>query len=181
MRIGRIGIGVVAVLGLASCTKDSAESANTVHATSPVNDHPVHEKSGPAPTEEVRPRDAGTVAAVIDAGSQPVMKKPAEVEISGNILDAPPDSDLRVFVRSTPCEKTAMPSDVYTSVGVKNSGKSIHYETEIFVAQGSVGHVCVYASKGGKIVAFAQWPKELVMQGEGEVVFAGVELKLKKP
>lgn len=218
MRTSRLTLTLAAALLLASCTENSKGEdggANTAHATDSTNNRPVHEESGPAPTDKPRDpsldsgvamdpvdagalvaqmagADAGALAAAlgVDGGSLVVpvsadagMKaaKLAEVEFSGLVQNAPKDSEIRVVITKTACPKELPAQDAtYISITIPNVGTAQHWETEIFVPQGSTGWVCGYATKSNKVVATANSGKQLTMQGEGEVVFADQNLNLKK-
>lgn len=173
-----------------ACEEKKQEGANEPHNDNPV----IHQEGKPAPTEKVHGASAvtdTTLRAAMDAGTSDAGVQamapsgpPAEVEISGTVKNAPKGSELKVVINKRPCGTTmAEPLEPYMVVGVKNAGKASRWETEIFVRQGSSGNVCAFALVKGQVVAAGASDKPMMMQGEGEVVFTGMDVTLepKKP
>ncbi|MEN9797011.1 MAG: hypothetical protein RL653_707 [Pseudomonadota bacterium] len=108
----------------------------------------------------------------------PPLPAEAEVEVIGAIDGAPAGAELRVLVARTPCS----PKDTGAPWGVerlRNTGSPSPFFIEVFVPQGATGHVCAYAVKDKKVVAFGAWDKNPVtMRGAGEVMFTDVQLRL---
>lgn len=161
-----------------SMTPD-ASTANSVHAASPVDDTPTHDKGTVAPTdkpsEDQRP--------MADAGPKyaPLPVVDAEVEIFGAITGVPKGSTVYVAVSKKPC---AADDAELTTFGSEKMPSPASFFIEVFVPQGSEGYLCAYALAGTNVVAFGTGDKNpMVMKGEGEVMFPGtkVELKAVKP
>jgi len=102
----------------------------------------------------------------------------AEVEIIGKLTGVPPETDLRVTVAKKPCSASDS-GEPFGTERTKNLGTTSPYFIEVFVPQGSTGHVCAWALKDGKVLAFGTTPRNpLKMQGTGEVMFTDLELPL---
>lgn len=148
-----------------------AGAAKSMHAASPVNDTPTHEKGSIAPTdkpsEDHRTPDAGGVAAVAQA----------EVEILGAITGVPDKSTTVVTVSKTECKANDAQLDVY---GKSDVMAPASFFIEVFVPQGSIGYLCVYSVRGEEVVAFGTGDKNpMKMEGHGEVLFGGTKVALK--
>lgn len=102
----------------------------------------------------------------------------AEVEIVGALHGAPAGTDLKVVVGRNGC--TAKDSGAPFGVErTRNAGADSPFFIEVFVPQGATGHLCAYAVKDRKVVAFGAWEKNpFTMRGAGEVVFPSVQVTL---
>jgi len=106
------------------------------------------------------------------------MPAEAEVEVIGKLTGAPPETDLRVSISKRPCA-AADSGEPYGVERTKNLGPTSPYFIEVFVPQGSTGHVCAWSLKDGKVVAFgASARNPITMRGLGEVMFTEMELPL---
>lgn len=149
-----------------------AGAAKSMHAASPVNDTPTHDKGSIAPTdkpsEDQRAPDAGGAAAVALA----------EVEILGAITGAPDKSTTIVAVSKTECKANDAQLDLY---GKSDAMAKASFFIEVFVPQGATGYLCVYSLRGGEVVAFGTGDKNpMKMEGHGEVLFGGTKVALKR-
>ena len=80
---------------------------------------------------------------------------------------------------SSSARKGSCPLNTAGTERTKNLGTTSPYFIEVFVPQGSTGHVCAWALKDGKVLAFGTTPRNpLKMQGMGEVMFTDLELPL---
>lgn len=182
----RLQLAFVACLLACSCKQKTADAndagAITVHAASPVENTPEHHESGRAPTDKPS-QDSKDAAATLDAGALTVdagaaLVAKAEVEIVGAIEGAPAGATLFVTVSKTDCKPNEESLDVY---GVQMVPTPKNYFIEVFAEQGSTGWLCAYAVQGGNVVAFGAGAKNpMTMKGEGEVMFPGSNVTLKK-
>jgi hypothetical protein len=108
----------------------------------------------------------------------PPLPAEAEVEVIGALEGVPAGAELRVLVARTACS----PKDTGAPWGLerlRNAGSTSPFFIEVFVPQGATGHVCAYAVKDKKVIAFGAWEKNPVtMRGAGEVMFTGIQLPL---
>jgi hypothetical protein len=108
----------------------------------------------------------------------PQMPTEAEVEVIGKLTGVLPETDLRVTVAKKPCSASDS-GEPYGVERLKNLGPTSPFFIEVFVPQGSTGHVCAYALKDGKVLAFGTSARNpITMQGMGEVMFTDMELPL---
>lgn len=133
--------------------------------------------AAPTPDAAAAPEAANKLPPGMAAA--PPLPAEAEVEIIGALEGVPAGADLRVLVARTPCS----PKDTGAPWGVerlRNAGNPSPFFIEVFVPQGATGHVCAYAVKDKKVVAFGTWEQNpITMRGAGEVMFTSVAVTLK--
>jgi hypothetical protein len=115
-------------------------------------------------------KDAGAPAA-------PAAPRKAEVEMAGTWSRGAVAQGAVAFVaQKEPCLPVPASATVYGRTALENPGP---FGVEYFIPQGSVGHACLYATQGGKVIGAASYEKNpLTFQGEGEVTFMGLKLEL---
>jgi hypothetical protein len=93
----------------------------------------------------------------------------AEVEVSGTFdKGTTTPKSVQIVVLDTPCLPVPAGAKVMAHEAAAASGQ---FFVELFVPQGTNGHICLYGlDENGKVVAAAAWGKNpFVMKGEGEV------------
>ncbi len=147
-------------------------AALLVVAGCPEKKEPPRASPAPAPV-------AAPAPAVPKPVEEPLIKDaPAEVELFGT-LETGKVSARRyfVYVSQKPCEEADA-----TLLGATEhpAGSAREFFLEIFVPQGTQGHVCAAAvDEKGQQVGLAAYAKNpVVMQGQGEVIFKDVALTL---
>ena len=122
-------------------------------------------------SEQDRPKSG---AAVTRAGGDS-----AEVEITGTLKASTRPQKLIAFVSTDRCDPKKGATDALRSV-IIDANVSMNFFLEIFVPQGSTGHVCGAGyDKDGKVVLFGAYPgNPLTFRGKGEVTFSQVTVPL---
>jgi len=93
----------------------------------------------------------------------------AEVEVSGSYqAGTTTPKTVQIAVLDAPCLPVPAGAKV---MGHEVAAASGQFFVELFVPQGTAGHICLYGlDEGGKVIAAAAWEKNpFVMKGEGEV------------
>lgn len=151
-------------------------------AVAPLPVPPKQEVHGAKPVEAPPAVAAANVAAAAaetaDASTAPAGSGDAEVEFFGNfstggIVDV---KESFFVAQAEPCLPLVREPKIFGSVR-QNVDKLF---AEFFIPQGSKGHLCAYgANAKGEVIATATYAKNPVtFQGEGEVIFGDVNLKL---
>jgi len=122
--------------------------------------------------EQGPPRPDLGVSRAADGGS-------AEVEITGTLKTPMRVQKLIAFVGTGPCDPKKGSRDALRSVAI-DQNVSPNFFLEIFVPQGSRGHVCGAGyDKEGKMVLFGAYAgNPLTFRGKGEVTFSQVTIAL---
>ncbi len=105
---------------------------------------------------------------------------PAEIEITGSVQSKVKAKKFVVFAAKERCDATRGTTGAWQKVGI-DPNVSMSFFLEIFVPQGTVGHICGAAfDENDKLVGFGAYAKNPVtFQGTGEVSIAGVVIPLK--
>jgi len=103
----------------------------------------------------------------------------AEVEITGTLKAPVRTQKLIAFVGTDPCDPKKGVRHALRSVAI-DPNVSTNFFLEIFVPQGSKGHVCGAGfDKDGKLVLFGAYVgNPLTFRGKGEVTFSQVTIAL---
>src|SRR5215831_7582750 len=114
------------------------------------------------------------------APASPKREMPAEVELSGTIRTKTKPKHLMAYVSKEPCHPSRGPEGALGSVRI-DPNVSMNFFIEIFVPQGSTGHVCAAAMDAqGKVVELGAHAKNpLTFRGRGEVTFSGLMIDLR--
>lgn len=107
-----------------------------------------------------------------------VHREKAEVELGGTwSAGSVKAAKVMLVAQAEPCLPVPEKPTRYGETVLKAPGE--FYE-EYFIEQDSRGHVCLYGyDEAGKVVGAAAWEKNpLRFLGEGEIVFAGINLTL---
>lgn len=102
----------------------------------------------------------------------------AEVELGGTWSPGAVKAAKVLFVaQAEPCLPVPEKPTRYGETTLKAPGE---FYDEYFIPQDSRGHLCLYGyDEAGKVVGAASWEKNPVrFLGEGEIVFAGINLTL---
>ena len=122
----------------------------------------------------------GQVAPNSDAGVSPAAAGgSAEVEITGTLKAPVRAQRLLAFVGTDPCDPKKGARDALRSVSI-DPNVSTNFFLEIFVPQGSRGHVCGAGyDKDGRMILFGAYGRNpLTFRGKGEVTFSQVTIAL---
>src|SRR5262249_20936107 len=109
----------------------------------------------------------------------PVRSPQAEVEISGEVaLGAVKATTVRVYASREACSAWSKGGPLLGKTRVLPASTPL-FMLEVFVPQGTLGHVCGLAlDEANQVVGTATYEKNPVaMKGEGEVMVSGVELR----
>jgi hypothetical protein len=180
----RLAVFVLAASLLLGCPKkeEAAPPApppkQEVHAAKPVEAPAPVAAAVAAPAPAAVPAPAAAAAEKTDASTALAGSGDAEVEFFGNFSTGGlADVKESFFVaQAEPCLPLVKEPKIYGSVR-QNVDKLF---AEFFIPQGSKGHLCAYgADAKGNVIATATYEKNPVtFQGEGEVIFSDVNLKL---
>ncbi len=125
------------------------------------------------------PADTGSRPQPGVESGKPALEDRAEVEITGTLKVATKPAQLFAFVSKSACN----PRQIEQGLGSVTIDPNVatNFFIEIFVPQGSTGHVCGAAlDEQGNVIAFGAYPKNpLTFRGKGEVTFSNVVFVLK--
>lgn len=154
-------IGVLVLWGCDKC--GDAKATATPSAGAPLAAAPTPPAQPPAPAAAPGPT---------------VHREKAEVELGGTwSLGAVKAAKVLFVAQAEPCLPVPEKPTRYGETTLKAPGE---FYDEYFIAQDSRGYVCLYGyDEAGKVVGAASWEKNpLRFLGEGEIVFAGINLTL---
>lgn len=119
------------------------------------------------------------ILAVASLASNPA-ETPAEVEITGSVESRVQAKKFVVFAAKEPCDAIRGTTGAWGKVGI-DPNVSMSFFLEIFVPQGTVGHICGAAfDEHDKLVGIGAYAKNPVtFEGTGEVSIAQVVIPLK--
>lgn len=130
------------------------------------------------PKAEVKPAAAKPATPPSEPAAPVEHREKAEVELAGSWKPGDVKAAKVLFVaQAEPCLPVPEKPTRYGETALKEPGD---FFDEYFIPQDSRGHVCLYGyDEAGKVVGVASWEKNpLRFFGEGEVVFAGINLTL---
>jgi len=121
-----------------------------------------------------------SISAGLFTGASKPTEPPAEIEITGSVESQVKAKKFVVFAAKEPCDAIRGTTGAWGKVGI-DPNVSMSFFLEIFVTQGTVGHICGAAfDEHDKLVGIGAYAKNPVtFEGTGEVSIARVVIPLK--
>lgn len=121
-----------------------------------------------------------SLSAGLFSGASDPTAPPAEIEITGSVETQVKAKKFVVFAAKEPCDAVRGTTGAWGKVGI-DPNVSMSFFLEIFVTQGTVGHICGAAfDEQDKLVGIGAYAKNPVtFQGTGEVSISQVVIPLK--